>query len=253
MGLSEEIKRANRLVYDGMSPDEYNRNESIFNERRRAACSGILAAAAARSGGEAYLDVGTGTGNLLRISQKYFRRSFGTDISGKLLASVREDFPGCHLSASDAEMLPFKDCSFNCVSCYALLHHLLEHQTLIQECFRVLKPGGTLYTDHDPNYFFNRFYHLFYRLRFAGRHGFGSDAGDLAEYHNVFSPGINPERLRGQMLQAGFREVNVSYRLTDNENLGRARNLAISAMKAVNSAFPGAKSFYTHFSVVALK
>ncbi len=250
--LSERIKRANREVYNALSPEEYDRNESIFNERRRHAITQSLAHAASLTGGRCLLDVGTGTGNIPRLAVKHFKEVFAVDIGDKLLCQVRQSLPSCHLAASDAENLPFAAASFDCVTCYALLHHLLEHHRLFEECHRVLRPGGVLYTDHDPNYFFNRFYHVFYSLRFTGRHGFGSEAGDLAEYHNVFSAGLHPESLRSQLLDIGFREVSVSYRVTDNENWKGLKGVIASGLRGVTRVC-ALKSLHTHFSLFAVK
>lgn len=250
--LEKRIKEANREVYNNVSPEEYNRNESIFNEKRKRDCSAILEKAASASGNETYLDIGTGTGNLLRLAVNYFRKCTGVDISENLLEQIRPSFPECTLLASDAEDLPFQPETFNCVSCYALLHHLLRHEKLFMECYRVLKNGGTLYTDHDPNYFFNRFYHLYYKLRFSGSHGFGSETGDLAEYHNVFSPGINPEELKKLLLSIGFRKVEVTYRITDRENWGLLQKSVLKILRILSKIIP-LKSFYTHFSILAVK
>ncbi len=250
--LASEIKKANRSVYNSISPEQYNRNESIFNEARKTACGRILNEAAARSGDGRYLDIGTGTGNLLRIATGSFKSCTACDIGENLLAKVQGGFPEAALLAADAEVLPFAASSFNCVSCYALLHHLLDHEKLFRECHRVLADGGTLYTDHDPNYYFNRFYHIYYRMRFRGRHGFSSATEDLAEYHNVFSSGIDPEHLRRLLLEIGFRKVEITYRITDNRNLGFFKDAVLGILRPMVKILP-LKSFHTHFAIIAVK
>jgi len=189
--LEKQIKDANRKIYNNKSVELYNQNESIFNDKRKAVTTSILENAAAVSGKERYLDIGTGTGNLLRIAQKIFTHTYGADISENMLAQIQKDFSLSSLFASDAEALPVKNSSINCVSCYAMLHHLLKHDKLFNECYRILRPGGSLYTDHDPNYFLNRFYHVFYKIIHRKTPGFGSDLEELAEYHNSYSSGIS--------------------------------------------------------------
>ncbi|GEM_PF-3569494 len=250
--LSSEIKKANREVYNSISPEKYNQNESIFNEDRRTACELMLSKAVTASGDGKYLDIGTGTGNLLRLACAKFKSCFACDISENLLAKVAKDFPSAGLAASDAENLPYPEATFNCVSCYALLHHLLEHEKLFRECHRVLVKNGTLYTDHDPNYYFNRFYHVYYKIRFAGRHGFSSATEDLAEYHNVYSPGIDPEKLRKLLLGIGFSKVEITYRITDNRNMGFFKNMVLSFLRVAVKILP-LKSFHTHFAIFAVK
>ena len=250
--LAQEIKDANREIYNNISPERYNQNESIFNNKRKTACSEILKSAAEKSGKERYLDIATGTGNLLRLGKDIFDNCFGVDIGENLLVAIQKDFPETFFAASDAESLPFKEKSFNCVSCYAMLHHLLTHEKLFQECFRVLKDGGTLYTDHDPNYFLNRFYHFFYKLRYRNKPGFGSDLEELAEYHNAYSSGINPVLLKKILLRIGFSEVHIKYRQTDKTNWHGFMAIVVSFLKFISGIIP-IKSFFTHFSIVAIK
>jgi ubiquinone/menaquinone biosynthesis C-methylase UbiE len=250
--IAQEIKKANRDVYNEMSPEDYNKNESIFNEKRKTACGKILENIAAASGKERFADIGCGSGNLLRIAVDHFDFCLGLDISEKMLGKIKNDFQKCFFVASDAENLPIKSESFNCISCYAMLHHLYSHEKLFSECQRILKKGGTLYTDHDPNYFFNRFYHVYYRMRFAGKHGFGSQKDDLAEYHNVFTPGINPENLKEILLKTGFSKVEISYRITDRETWSPAKKLFVAFLRGMTK-FIHNKSLYTHFSIIAEK
>ncbi|MBN1865100.1 MAG: class I SAM-dependent methyltransferase [Victivallales bacterium] len=250
--LDKRIKDANRAVYNDKSPEQYNRNESIFNPRRENACRTLLSRIATISGDDAFLDVGTGTGNILRIGRSIFKRSYGSDIGDKLLGRVAADLQGCHLFSADAEEMPIKDFSFNCISCYAMLHHLLSHEKILRECHRMLKPGGTLYTDHDPNYFFNRFYHILYRLRHSGRPGFGSDMEELAEYHNTLSSGINPEKLKKLLLQIGFNDVKVTYRMTDRTAWPPLLRPAVASLRLLTKIIP-IKSLFTHFMMTAVK
>jgi len=250
--LAQKIKDANREIYNNMSPERYNQNESIFNDARKSACCAILEQAADESGRDRYLDIATGTGNLLRLGRDIFESCYGIDIGDNMLCAIKDDFSGAFLAAADAEYLPFKDNSFNCVSCYAMLHHLLTHEKLFQECYRVLKKGGSLYTDHDPNYFLNRVYHIFYRWRYRNHPGFGSAAEELAEYHNSQSSGINPLILKKMLLDIGFSNVKIEYRVTDKLNWTGFMKIVVPALRIVSKIIP-AKSFFTHFSIIAVK
>lgn len=250
--LAERIKNANREVYNNIDPENYNLNESIFNERRKQWCSDILRRLSQVSGEQAFLDIGCGTGNLLRLARERFSLAVGLDIGDRLLAKVQNEFPDCRFVAGDAEGLPFADASFDCVSCHAVLHHLYDHKRLLAECHRTLRKGGALYTDHDPNYHFNRYYHFLYKLWYRGRHGFGSAIDDLAEYHHVFSPGINPDAIVETLESLGFNDIDVRYRHSDNENFHGLKRLVLNTLKLVSKWIPW-RGFFTHFTVLARK
>ena len=250
--LAQKIKIANREVYNNLCVEKYNQNESIFNDKRKAACTEILKNAATISGKERFLDIATGTGNLLRLGENIFDQCHGIDIGDNLLIAVKDEFRDTFLTAADAELLPFREDSFNCVSCYAMLHHLLTHEKLFQECHRVLKDGGTLYTDHDPNYYLNRLYHPFYKWRYRKNPGFGSDAEELAEYHNSYSSGINPLLLKKQLLSIGYKKVVISYRITDKSDWKGVMRVIVPSLRCLSRIIP-LKSFFTHFAIMAVK
>ena len=250
--IEKIVKKSNREIYNNLSPDEYDKNESRFNETRKKACTEALIFCSENSGNESYLDIGTGTGNLLRISQNIFKYIYAVDISENILLKIKDKFPSVAFAAADAENLPFMDNSFNCISANALLHHLVTHEKFFREAYRILKPGGSIYTDHDPNYFFNRFYRPFYKLRFRHKHGFGSIKNDFAEYHNVFTPGINPETLSDILYKIGFKSVKIQYRLTDKQDWKGFAKFAYITLKIMNSCIK-AKSLRTHFSLIAFK
>ncbi len=250
--MSDDVKKANRQVYNNAAPDVYNRNESIFNRHRRLSISAIVSECARQSGNDACLDVGTGTGNLLEFLQEHFTEVCAVDIGERLLAKIAAAYPDCLFAGADAEDLPFKAGSFNCVTCYALLHHLVSHEQIFSEAFRVLKPGGVLYTDHDPNYYFTRFYHILYKILHSNKPGFGTEVEELAEYHNTKSSGIDPEKLKEILLETGFSSVRIQYRITDKSSGNLVLNSVLVSMKTLANIFP-CRSLRTHFSILAVK
>jgi len=174
------------------------------------------------------------------------------DISEKILASIQPKFQDTSFAASDAEDIPFQSETFNCISCNGLLHHLYEHKPLFQEAFRLLKKKGTLYTDHDPNYFFNRFYRIFYKIKYRNKPGFGTEQAELSEYHNTTSPGINPEVLKKQLFDIGFKKVTIIYRVTERENWEGAQGFFAKILRGLAKVFPF-RTLRTHFALIAVK
>ncbi len=56
-----------------------------------------------------------------------------------------EQRPGVQIDVvADAHHLPFSDHTFGCVVCIAVLEHVHVPQKVVDEMYRVLKPGGTL-------------------------------------------------------------------------------------------------------------
>lgn len=245
---AQAVRDANLRLFESKGFDEYDKNPSIFEASRQGEIAATLAARA----GARILDIGCGTGNILRLAKPHFRECWGADLSGSLLRELARRFDGLRLQRGDAGRLPFRGGAFDVVSYYGVLHHILDHDRTLAEAHRLLRPGGVLYIDHDPNYFFGRFYHIFYRLRYADRPGFGSWEAEIAEWHHTRTGGLNPVRLEGIMRRLGFRDVRITYRITTNPDLPAAYRAVRAVMRAITHVYPF-KSLHTHFMILATK
>lgn len=113
-----------------------------------------LAAAVALAdphGDDDLLDIGTGTGGLLRELARHPdhpRKAIGVDASARMLAKVPPLPEGWTLERADARRLPFADRAFSVVTAAYLLHVVdaATRREIIGECRRVLRPGGRLVT-----------------------------------------------------------------------------------------------------------
>jgi SAM-dependent methyltransferase len=85
------------------------------------------------------LDVGCGRGEFLEAFSSLGLQVEGVDIS----PSVKniEGFKG-HQCDFENEKLPYKNDTFECIFSKSVVEHLHYPERLIDECFRVLKPGG---------------------------------------------------------------------------------------------------------------
>ena len=97
------------------------------------------------------LDVACGTGRTLRLIRAALPQAslFGTDLSPAYLRKANQllsENPGelPQLLQANAEELPYLDNYFHALTCVFLFHELpaLVRQRVIEECFRVTKPGG---------------------------------------------------------------------------------------------------------------
>lgn len=98
------------------------------------------------------LDVACGTGRTLRFLRGMLPQAslYGVDLSpaylrkaNQLLSQISGELP--QLLQANGEALPFVDHYFHGLTCVFLFHELpaQARQQVMEECFRVLKPGGT--------------------------------------------------------------------------------------------------------------
>lgn len=92
--------------------------------------------------GETILDLGCGTGALLkRMSQT--ARLVGVDLSLAMLSLAQEELSSsAKLTAADAVSLPFADASFHGVVSSSSFHYWTNPAAGLREITRCLKPGG---------------------------------------------------------------------------------------------------------------
>lgn len=96
--------------------------------------------------GQKVLDVGCGTGvDLVRFAQGGADVT-GVDIAESAIALARQNVEQRGLTAdlrvADAERLPFPDATFDLVFAHGVIQYTTSAQAIVDECHRVLKPGG---------------------------------------------------------------------------------------------------------------
>lgn len=95
------------------------------------------------------LDAGSGNGQWTLCLADLNGHVSAVDISGQRLNATRHIMTSLraanvHLTQQSVETLDFPDESFDAVFCYSVLY-FVDHVKAINEFFRVLKPGGSIY------------------------------------------------------------------------------------------------------------
>jgi ubiquinone/menaquinone biosynthesis C-methylase UbiE len=101
--------------------------------------------------GRDVLEVGCGTGLILRRIAAFARTARGVDLSPGMLAQARAR--GLDVIEASATGLPFPDASFDVVCSFKVLAHVREIGAALAEMARVARPGGVvlaeLYNPHS--------------------------------------------------------------------------------------------------------
>lgn len=95
------------------------------------------------------LDVGTGTGRMLRLFADRAEHAVGIDLSHDMLTLARAalDAGGlrhCRVRYADMYRLPWAEPAFDAVTVHQVLHYAENPPAVLAEVARVLRPGGRL-------------------------------------------------------------------------------------------------------------
>lgn len=159
------------------------------------------------------LDVGAGSGELLRVAAKFARRTnrkirlFGLELNARSTAAMLEesiDFPNIRAVRADALRLPFADNSFDYAFCSLFTHHFPDEKVvqILSEMRRVAR-RKIFIIDLHRTAAAHRGYKLF---------SFVFRLGRLAKNDGALSVlrGFLPEELEDLGKQAGFANARVT-------------------------------------------
>lgn len=211
--------------------DKY-RDEPHYRPENRTRVRGILASVKKMTDCTSLLDLGCGMGFIIDIAKEFFSIIRGVDVTPAMLACVNTSIEGCdiHVQESPVENLPFETGSFDVCTAYAVLHHLHDPDAALAEAYRVLRGGGVIYTDLDPNAsFWNAIKALDPMADYpesirreinavrakdkeiANKFGLDLATVQLAEHWMHVANGFNPTDFEAAFFRAGFRSVQVIH------------------------------------------
>jgi ubiquinone/menaquinone biosynthesis C-methylase UbiE len=120
----------------GMSEWSFNLHQKLFSHLIDRTKSLVPVASAN------ILDVGCNSGYLTAELANHFRHVVGVDYSRALVESALARGTKARFIQADARALPFEQGSFDLVTCFSMIHYLSDWRTIIDNIYRVTKPGG---------------------------------------------------------------------------------------------------------------
>lgn len=192
-------------------------------------CREIATLATARPGHH-YLDLATGTGVIARAirEQRPSGAVIGADFSESMLDVARrvEGNAGIDWQFADAHELPFEDNTFDAVTHGYLLRNVSDLDRVLNEQFRVLKPGGVVAAleSSPPSGILAPVIRLGMRVVIPT---LGTIIGrDRPAYQYLVDSTLGfltPGALRRRFEQAGFEDVQVTSRFLGTNMIWTAR------------------------------
>jgi ubiquinone/menaquinone biosynthesis C-methylase UbiE len=155
MNVNEDVKKFN--IWSGTYEDSWL--QYLYFDRIH---KGVLNLVDGVSAPVDLLDVGCGTGRLLRkIRERWpYAQLIGIDPAEGMVKKARQMMPDSTFMVSSAESIPLPDTSLDLVFSTTSFHHWSDQLQGIREIRRVLRPGGQFFlADIAPLPFFLRFVH----------------------------------------------------------------------------------------------
>lgn len=147
-----------RYTASATSPEEYEargrRDADLMVE--------LLTEAGARWGSG--LEIGCGSGRLLKRLAPRFKSMHGTDISPEMIEQARRDVPGVTYHLVDGPRVPVE--GLDVIYCHSVFHHVPRTvmREYVAEVRRALAPGGAFLFQLTRPYTFRRRLKAFFRV-----------------------------------------------------------------------------------------
>ncbi len=227
----EQVLAANIALHSSLAKD-YNHVEPHFRTENVARVEQKLRTVCAQAGDvRRMLDLGCGTGFMIGIAKGFVPEIDGVDATASMLAAVNREGPAqIRLFEGDTGSYPLEESRYDVATAYSFLHHLYEIRPTLAAAHRALRPGGTIFADLDPNYYF---WEAIKKLdpqagydpivsreiaavtakdeEVAQRFGVDKDTFNRAEYQKAVLGGFREEDLRAALTDCGFTDVAVQY------------------------------------------
>jgi len=210
--LHDEVVRTNRDFYDRNPEVLAVFNEASDNRGFDAYLRGTLALclrriASAQKRPPRILDVGTGQGHLLGFLAEMAPDAevAGLDVSPGNIARARSRFPNVRLELGDFVRDFEPEGTYDLITAYSVLHHVVDWPGFLDKAARCLAPGGVLYLDHDPlKGLPTNLYARLWRLKHRG----DAQAARM-EYHALLMGGLDHKAIRRHL--GGRFEVEICF------------------------------------------
>jgi ubiquinone/menaquinone biosynthesis C-methylase UbiE len=222
------VLEANVLFHTALAED-YDRNQPHFRPENVARVTAILQRMAEETGGGSLIDLGCGTGFVINIAKRFFRRVVGVDITEAMLDRVDLSGGNVEVCLATTDAVPFEDEEFDACTAYGYLHHLYDLGPTFRESARLLRSDGQFFSDQDPN--FHYWEHLT-GLQRSGLTGFvarevkavmetageaaeetslSQDEVSLAEYQKMRLGGFKADQVVELLTASGFATASYRY------------------------------------------
>ena len=153
----EKTKRKTKRAYDKIGADYDNWYWMKKSKELRAGLKEKIVSIVKKEikGNAKILDLCCGTGHLVNDLSKLGDYT-GLDFAPAMVDYCKQTYPKEKFVLADAEKMPFKDSSLDCVVCFWSFHHILYPEKAMDEIARVLKPDGFViiatFKDVDLNF-----------------------------------------------------------------------------------------------------
>ena len=226
----ESVIRANQELHTVLAAS-YDASEPQFRPENVTHVEGRLKELFAATSAKRMVDLGCGTGFLIKIAKKYLAEIDGVDVTEAMISRVdRSGDCNIRLHLADTGSVALEAGAYDVATAYSFLHHLYEIGPTLRTAARALRPGGKFYADLEPNYYFweavkaldptGAYDPLLSREILAVTNKgeeieqhfkVDKQVFNTAEYNKQVTGGFREETLVEELLAAGFANVEIFY------------------------------------------